>query len=711
VSLIDDYQDNAEEDARVEDRARLDRLFALADEAIDDGYDVLPAAVWLKPDGTLGKAPLLVRGHLEAHHDRQLIREQIINPHVSPKVPSEYEVVIGIVPGSAGRGLLDFDVKGGKLGRVVYEELVAEHGPFVRAAWHSPSGGRNVLFIKPPGATYSNVSPWSDRGVDVRVDSGWVVAPGNETSWGAWEWHPGHSYATAALLPTGITDQLKPSSTSGPKATNTETVRFIEASPTCSSPLAVEKFNAELEVLHRATTGSRHDALVHVMSWSFGMHALDLRDAVERIKAEWAVLTAGEGREDEVDEIACWVTGKEATKRAAAQTPPGVDPTTGEVATTRRRKLTSSSVAGIGMRRARWLWDERVPLGALTLLGGREGLGKSILACELVAQITTGKLPGEFFGQPKPVLIVATEDSYAHTIKPRLTVAGANVDLCRRVDVEEADGTIGKPTLPHDIEGLGEEVQRTGAVAVLLDPIISRLDASLDTHRDAEVRQGLEPLVATAEAGEFSIIGLIHVNKGTSNDPLTMLMASRAFAGVARAVLFATLDSEQPGMRLLGQPKNNLGRTDLDTLMFGVDSQVAGVDVVDGTQVTAGKLRWCGVSQRTILDAIHDATRSPQAKSQAQEAEDWLTDWLSAEQVADSKDVKAAAKEAGHSERTLHRVREQIGAGVTSVGFPRRTVWSTPGLTPDEVEQVLASRAKPPVADDPEPPKAFVLQQ
>ena len=64
----------ADDDERTSGSDRLSHLFAIADDIIDHGYDVMPAAVWVKPDGTVCKAPLLVRGHLQAHHDRQLIR-------------------------------------------------------------------------------------------------------------------------------------------------------------------------------------------------------------------------------------------------------------------------------------------------------------------------------------------------------------------------------------------------------------------------------------------------------------------------------------------------------------------------------------------------------------------------------------------------------------------------------------------------------------
>ena len=67
--------------------------------------------------------------------------------------------------------------------------------------------------------------------------------------------------------------------------------------------------------------------------------------------------------------------------------------------------------SSITPRVAHWLWQDRIPLGALSLLAGREGIGKSTLAYDLVAKITRGRLEGRFHGTPRSVIICATEDS------------------------------------------------------------------------------------------------------------------------------------------------------------------------------------------------------------------------------------------------------------------------------------------------------------
>lgn len=57
-------------------------------------------------------------------------------------------------------------------------------------------------------------------------------------------------------------------------------------------------------------------------------------------------------------------------------------------------------------------------------MAGRAGIGKSLIAYGLAAQLTRGTLLGCFEGQPRTVIVCATEDSAKHVITPRLKAAG-----------------------------------------------------------------------------------------------------------------------------------------------------------------------------------------------------------------------------------------------------------------------------------------------
>ena len=67
-----------------------------------------------------------------------------------------------------------------------------------------------------------------------------------------------------------------------------------------------------------------------------------------------------------------------------------------------------------------WLVEGRIPSGMVTLIAGRPGGGKSLVTAWLAAQVS--KAGG-------PVIFSNLEDLRAQTSKPRLRIAGANLDL------------------------------------------------------------------------------------------------------------------------------------------------------------------------------------------------------------------------------------------------------------------------------------------
>jgi hypothetical protein len=84
-----------------------------------------------------------------------------------------------------------------------------------------------------------------------------------------------------------------------------------------------------------------------------------------------------------------------------------------------------------------WLWDDRIPLGKVTLLDGDPGAGKSILALDLAARVSQGT-PMPFLKEkrvgPADVVIFNDDDGLADTVRPRLEAAGADLTRIRSVD-------------------------------------------------------------------------------------------------------------------------------------------------------------------------------------------------------------------------------------------------------------------------------------
>jgi hypothetical protein len=354
------------------------------------------------------------------------------------------------------------------------------------------------------------------------------------------------------------------------------------------------------------------------------------------------------------------------------------------------RKIVLTCAADIEPEPTWWLWkdgkdgaDGRLPLGQLALLAGREGEGKSSIAYERAARITRGQLEGDLYGTPRAVIIAATEDSWKHTIVPRLMVAGADLKLVFRIQVEIRDCGTFDLILPEDVQALKEAIVEKEAALVLLDPVISRISKKLDTHKDADVRGGLEPMARLADETSCCVLGIIHVNKSSSRDPLTTIMGSRAFVATARAVLYVVKDPDDPKKRLLGQPKNNLGKSgdDLPTLVFRIEP--AEVPTAKGP-ANVSRVVWEGTSEVTINEVLNESASGGRAVTSAK---DWLAEYMESlpTRSGPSREIKAAAKKAGLTDRTLKRACKALGLAVHRVDFPRRTIWALPGVAVQSV--------------------------
>lgn len=346
----------------------------------------------------------------------------------------------------------------------------------------------------------------------------------------------------------------------------------------------------------------------------------------------------------------------------------------------RKIKLTPAST--ITMKPVRWIWKDRIAEGTLALLAGREGIGKSTLAYTLVAQITKGHLEGDHFGKPRGVIIVATEDSWEFTIVPRLVAADANLDRVFRADpVDEDEYGI---SLPRDVDELSMIAKENGIGFILLDPLMSRVDSKLDSHKDHDVRKALEPLVKMAIASQAAVLGLIHVNKSGSTDPLSTLMGSRAFSAVARAVLYVAENPENREEKVMMQAKNNLGRSDLSELKYTLNQVTVGM--FGDEIITSVALNWAGEAEPGAVRRFMTA-KNGTTKTQAEIAEEFLTEELEDGPVP-SQRVKDKAKEKGISEATLKRKFSDMNGVAKRQGHGKSmmSTWELPALNTEDVD-------------------------
>lgn len=338
------------------------------------------------------------------------------------------------------------------------------------------------------------------------------------------------------------------------------------------------------------------------------------------------------------------------------------------------RVLLVESFAEVHAQPTRWLWRSRIPLGAVSLLVGREKLGKSTLTVELAARASRGDLDGDLLGEPARTLIVSYEDNGATTIKPRLVAAGADVEFVSQLRAE-TDGAPDLVSLPGDVERIGEIACELGVRLIVVDPLSASLGGGIDSHRDQDVRRALAPLARLAEAEGLAVVAVGHWNKAQSIDPLSRVLGSRGLTAAARSVLAFGQPPDAPEgspERVLAHVACNVG-PEAPSLACRVEGRhvLAGGETLDTSRLVLG-----GEVDLRASDLL--ATRNARERTETDEASEWLADELTGGAWHRSADVKDRAKEHGISGKTLRRARERLGIEARRNGFPAISEWRLP---------------------------------
>jgi hypothetical protein len=324
--------------------------------------------------------------------------------------------------------------------------------------------------------------------------------------------------------------------------------------------------------------------------------------------------------------------------------------TTQEVA-----RLALVSAATISIRRQRWLWRRRIPLGGAVILAGQEGLGKSTVAIDVAARATRGELEGDL-RHPVSVVYVSAEDPEETVLVPRLVAAGADIG---RVHFPRIEGLIGGLALPRDLDELAAEMLRVGARLLVLDPFSVHLGGeAMDAHKERDVRRALAPLAATMQQLEAAAIGIMHWNKAPSMVALDRVLGSRAFTAAARSVLGVGPDPDDPDSRLLVVAKSNFGPAGTPALSFAIEERLVD-DPEGGFPIETSAVRWTGEREGVLASDLL-RSESEEERGALAEACRFLTVVLNDGRV-DAKDVEAARTAAGISTRTLERARRKLG--------------------------------------------------
>jgi hypothetical protein len=228
-----------------------------------------------------------------------------------------------------------------------------------------------------------------------------------------------------------------------------------------------------------------------------------------------------------------------------------------------------------------WLWDQRIPKDAVSVIEGHPGIGKSSVIMDLVARMTTGRAwPGEPGHEKHDVLRVlwlTLEDAPSFTLLPRLVAAGGDPkQVIVGTQLPILGGVkIGQDTIELNRRRFGRTVLESKCDVVVMDPGSATLE---DGNSETIARQVFSGLYHLGEAYGITTLWIRHLAKASGDrSPLMAGIGSIGVAAAARSVMQLIGDEKQMEdgelhSRYLCHVKSNLSPYQ-PTLSFGIQGK------------------------------------------------------------------------------------------------------------------------------------------
>lgn len=294
-----------------------------------------------------------------------------------------------------------------------------------------------------------------------------------------------------------------------------------------------------------------------------------------------------------------------------------------------------------------WLIYGFIPKGAITIIAGPGGVGKTGIWCDIVASISAGKTcffeedDSAYTGierKPQKVMFFSSEDDPRYSLKKRLRLCGAIMENIVTIPISDERFKRVKFNDPF----LEELIKANDPALVVFDPLQSYIPPEVNMGYRNAMREILNPLIGYGEKYGVTTMIMMHTNKRENAFGRNKLADSSDIWDISRNV-FVVGKTGEKDIRYMSHEKIN-NASEQSTVLFTIEDGVP---------------KFKGMTPKKDYDFTTRKSYERAGKSAKEEAEEMVLDYLK-DGEKEASDLNEYASALSISKETLKRAKAEL---------------------------------------------------
>ena len=317
--------------------------------------------------------------------------------------------------------------------------------------------------------------------------------------------------------------------------------------------------------------------------------------------------------------------------------------------------LAMKSFSDFTLKEVEWLVPGKIQRGALNALVGDGGTGKSALASDLAAAISSGSTcvlddGNDESRKPQRVIYMTAEESGETVLRKRLERMGGDPKRLYLLEQSLFESTASADSLLSNCAVnsiyLLDMIREVKPALLVIDPLQSFIPAKVNLFARNEVRSVLHPLASVAAECNTAVLILMHTNKRSGVSGRNRMADSADIWDIMRSIIIT--GKTQDGTYYASPEKSNNARQRETTLFAYIREEDGGTTPI----------QFCETSPLHDRDYQHSAAGVPVQAGVEDDILSYLAEGENGRQK--TADLESHLLALGHKKSTIDRAKTAL---------------------------------------------------